>query len=162
MVTFIVANLIFWAGKWLITVPRMGQVRFGAVRKRKALTLAIILGVFVLIQGGIVLLTALGGRNPELAAKVNSFLPAGSSERLMVAVVSSLFVGPPFIMIAYFNDFPRGYYIAILFALSVFLMILLNQPIYPIIIGILIVIPGVVLFVQFLRKYPLHREAGHE
>ncbi len=162
-VTFVVANLIFWAGKWFITVPRMGQVTFGPIRKQKARTLAIILGVFVLVQGGIVLLTALGWENPELAAKINSFLPAGSTERLMVAVVGSLFVGPSFILIAYFNDFPRGYYIAILMALSVFLMILLNQPIYPIIIGILISIPGVVLFVQFLRKYPLHREeTGHE
>jgi uncharacterized membrane protein YjjP (DUF1212 family) len=43
-------------------------------------------------------------------------------------------------------------------ALAVFLMIYLNQPIYPIIIGILIVVPGVVLFIRFLQKYPLHRE----
>ena len=42
-------------------------------------------------------------------------------------------------------------------------MIYLNQPIYPIIIGALIVLPGVVLFVRFLQKYPLHREeAPHE
>jgi hypothetical protein len=37
-------------------------------------------------------------------------------------------------------------------------MIYLNQPVYPIIIGVLVALPGVVLFVRFLRKYPLHRE----
>jgi cytochrome c biogenesis protein CcdA len=48
-------------------------------------------------------------------------------------------------------------------ALAVFLMIYLNQPIYPIIIGILIAVPGVVLFLRFLQKYPLQREgAKHE
>jgi hypothetical protein len=48
-------------------------------------------------------------------------------------------------------------------ALAVFLMILFNQPIYPILIGALILVPGVVLFVRFVRKYPLHREeAEHE
>jgi hypothetical protein len=162
MCTFIVAYALLWAAKKFITLPRMGQVRFGAVRKQKARTLAIILGVFVIVQGGIVLLTALSWRNPELAAKINSFLPAGSMERLMVATVGSLFVGPSLIVIAYFSDFLRGYYISILMALAVFLMILLNQPVYPVIIGGVIIVPGVVLLVQFLRKYPLHREAGHE
>jgi len=163
LVTLTVANLIFWVGKKYITVPRMGQVTFGAIRKRKARTLATILVAFVLVQAGIVLLTALGRHNPELAAQINSFLPVGSSERLMVAVVGSLFVGPSLILIAYFSDFLRGYYIAVLMALAVFLMILLNQPIYPILIGIIIVLPGMVMLVQFLHKYPLHREEmGHE
>ena len=157
--TFVVAYALFWVGKRFVTVPRMGQVRFGEVRKQKGRTLAIILGVFVLVQGGIVLLTTIGWRDPGLAAKINSILPAESMERLMVAIVGSLFVGPTLLLIAYFSDFLRGYYIAILMALAVFLMILLNQPIYPVIIGGLIILPGIILFVQFLRKYPLHREA---
>lgn len=74
MVTCLVANLIFWAGKKFITVPRMGQVRFGEIRKQKARTLAIIMAVFILVQGGIVLLTALSWKNPDLAAKINSSL----------------------------------------------------------------------------------------
>jgi hypothetical protein len=155
MVTCLVANLIFWAGKKFITVPRMGQVRFGEIRKQKARTLAIIMAVFILVQGGIVLLTALSWKNPDLAAKINSVLNAGNMERLAVATVGSLFVGPSFILVAYFNDFLRGYYIAILMALAVFMMILFNQPIYPLIVGGLIVVPGLVLFVQFLRQHPL-------
>ncbi len=161
LVTYSVANLVFWAGKKFITMPRMGQVRFGEIRRQKGRTLAIILAVFVLVQGGIVLLTALGGRNPELGAKINSVLNAGNMERLAVAAVGSLFVGPSFILIAYFNDFLRGYYIAILMALAVFLMILFNQPIYPLILGGLIVVPGLVLFVQFLRQYPIPPQEVH-
>ena len=162
MVTCLVANLILWVGKRFITVPRIGQVRFGEIRRKKALTLAIILAVFVLVQGGVVLLTALGWRNPELGAKISSILNAGNMERLAVATVGSLFVGPPFILIAYFSDFLRGYYIAILMALAVFLMILFNQPIYPLILGGLILVPGLVLFVQFLHQHPLpSQEARH-
>jgi len=161
LVTYSVANLVFWAGKKFITMPRMGQVRFGEIRRQKGRTLAIILAVFVLVQGGIVLLTALGGRNPELGAKINSVLNAGNMERLAVAAVGSLFVGPSFILIAYFTDFLRGYYIAILMALAVFLMILFNQPIYPLILGGLIVVPGLVLFVQFLRQYPIPPQEVH-
>jgi len=161
MVTFLVANLIFWAGKKFITVPRMGQVRFGEIRKQKARTLAIIMAVFVLVQGGIVLFTALSWKNPDLAAKISSVLNAGNLERLAVATVGSLFVGPSFILVAYFNDFLRGYYIAILMALAVFMMILFNQPIYPLILGGLIVVPGLVLFVQFLRQHPLPSQEVH-
>ena len=161
VVTCLVANLIFWAGKKFITVPRMGQVRFGEIRKQKARTLAIIMAVFVLVQSGIVLLTALSWMNPDLGAKVSSVLNAGNMERLVVAAVGSLFVGPSFILIAYFNDFLRGYYIAILMALAVFLMILFNQPIYPLILGGLIIAPGLVLFVQFLRQYPLSSPEVH-
>ena len=162
MVTCLVANLILWVGKRFITVPRIGQVRFGEIRRKKALTLAIILAVFVLVQGGVVLLTALGWRNPELGAKISSILNAGNMERLAVATVGSLFVGPPFILIAYFSDFLRRYYIAILMALAVFLMILFNQPIYPLILGGLILVPGLVLFVQFLHQHPLpSQEARH-
>ena len=161
VIAFSVANLIFWAGKKFITVPRMGQVRFGESRKQKARTLAVILAVFVLVQAGVVLLTALGWKNPEIGAKIFFALNAGEMERLMVATVGSLFVGPSFIVIAYFSDFLRGYYIAILMALAVFLMILFNQPIYPLLLGALIVVPGLVLLINFLRQHPLPPQEAH-
>jgi hypothetical protein len=154
---------IFWVGKKFITLPRMGQVTFGPIRKQKKATLAIILGLVVAVQLGLVLLSVAVWFNPELAAKINFFLNTDSLERLAVAAVGALFVGPSMIVIAYFNDFPRGYYIAILMSLAVFLMIWLNQPVYPIILGGLIVLPGLVLFVRFLQKYPLRQEDGlHE
>jgi hypothetical protein len=67
------------------------------------------------------------------------------------------------IVVSYFTEFRRGYYISALMSLAVFLMLYLNQPLYPILIGGLILLPGLVIFVRFLRKYPLPREdAAHE
>jgi hypothetical protein len=163
VVIMAVGNILFWAGKKLITLPRMGQVRFGPARKRKIRTLAIILGLVVLVQAGMVGLTALGWLNPEVGAQVNGFLADHGLERLAVATVGSLFVGPAMILIAYFIDFTRGYYIAVMMSLAVFLMILVNRPIYPVVIGGLIILPGLVLFVRFLKKYPLPQESvSHE
>lgn len=157
------ASLVFWAGKKYITLPRMGQVSFGPQRTQKKRTLAIILGVVVLIQAAVVLVTAAGWLDAGFGAKLSSTLGVGSLERMLVAGLGSLFVGPAMILMAYYGDFLRGYYIAVLMALAVFLMLLFNQPIYPVLIGVLILVPGVVLFVRFLRKYPLHRgEAEHE
>jgi len=147
--------LVFWAGKKFVTVPRMGLVLFGPLRKRKATTLAIIMGAVVLVQVGIVLFTVGGWLNADLAAKINSLLGEANLERMAVAAIGSLFIGPSMILVAYFTDFGRGYYIAILMSAAVFLMILLNKPIYPILISILITLPGVVLFIRFLQKYPL-------
>jgi hypothetical protein len=153
-----VSYAIFWGGKKFITLPRMGQVVFGSIRKKKKTTLALILGGVVTVQIGVVLLSVAGWLNPELGTKINTILNLGSLERLTVAAVGALFVGPGMILVAHFNDFLRGYYIAILTALAVFLMIWLNQPVYPIIIGGLIVLPGLFLLVHFIQKYPLRRE----
>lgn len=155
LLIYAVIGGLFWAGKKLITVPRMGQVRFGPIRQRRKKTLAIVLGIIVAFQTLFVLLTVGGWLNPVLGAKLFGFIENANLERLGVAAVGSLFVGPSFLLIAYFTDFPRGYYIGVMMALAVFLMILVNKPIYPILIGGLIILPGLVLFIQFLRKYPL-------
>jgi hypothetical protein len=160
LLTYTVVYSLFRAGKKYITLPRMGQVRFGPVRQQKKKTLAIILGIIVLIQAFIVGLTALGWLNPVFGEKLFGSSGNYSQERLVVAALGSLFVGPPMLIIAYVNDFPRGYYIAVLMALAVFLMILINQPIYPVVIGGLIIIPGLVLFIHFLKKYPISHGEG--
>ena len=163
VVAISLVNLIVWVGKMFVTAPRMGQVSFGPLRKQKYKTLAIILGAIILVQAFFVLLTGAGWLNASFGAKLSAFLGVASLGRMLVAVLASLFVAPALILIAFFSDFPRGYYIAILAAMAVFLMILLNQPIYPILIGALILVPGAVLFVRFLRKYPLHHDGlDHE
>ena len=157
------AYALFWAGKRFITLPRMGQVKFGEKRARRKKTMMLILGVVVLIQIAFLGIQFIGWRNPEFGATLNTFLQEKNAMDLAVATIGSLFVGPSMILIAYFIDFPRGYFIAVMMALAVFLAIYLNQPIYPIFIGILIAVPGVVLFLRFLKKYPLHREkANHD
>jgi hypothetical protein len=157
------AYALFWAGKRFITLPRMGQVKFGEKRARRKKTLVLVLGVVVLIQVAFLIIQFVAWRNPEFGDRLNKFLQEKNAMDLAVATIGSLFVGPSMILVAYFMDFPRGYFIAVMMALAVFLMILLNQPIYSIIIGVLIALPGVVLFVRFLQKYPLHgKGSDHE
>ena len=47
---FSLAYALFWAGKRFITLPRMGQVRFRPIRKRRMTKLALVLGVVVVFQ----------------------------------------------------------------------------------------------------------------
>lgn len=157
-VTFLLANGVYWLGKRFITLPRLGQVRFGAMRKRRGMVLAIVLGGVIFVQILLVGLSIWGLRNPAVAE--NLLGTDADLELLLVATLGSLFVGPPMILIAYFNDFPRGYYIAVMMALAVFLMILTNQPVYALVIGAMILIPGVVLLVRFIKQYPLHPQAA--
>lgn len=158
LLSFLGSFSLFWLGKKFITIPRMGQVVFGPVRKMKKTTLAIILGIVILFQAGIVVISVSGWLNPIWLMKVEIFQRMGGSEKLMVSAIGALFVGPSMVLIAYFNEFLRGYYIAILMTAAVFLMILVNQPIYPIIIGLAILLPGIVLFFRFLHTYPLHKQ----
>jgi len=157
-----VAYSLFWAGKKYITLPRMGQVRFGDIRRKKKTTMVIFLSVVVLVQLIVLGLTTLGWLNPEVGARVNHFLKSQDLMDLTVALIGSLFVVVGMTLTAYFSDFPRGYFIAAMMALAVFLMIYLNQPVYPILIGVVMVIPGAVLFFRFLKKYPLPGKAGRD
>lgn len=153
---------LFIAGKKYITLPRIGQVRFGAARQRKKSTLAIVLGVMVLLQVVLLGFTTLGWLNPQTATLINDFLTSHNLMLAAVALIGALMVGTSMIISAFFTDFPRGYYIAVMMSLAVFLMIYFNRPIYPIVIGVLITLPGLILLVRFLKTYPLPTETSYE
>lgn len=154
--------LLFWVGKKYLTAPRLGQVKFGAQRQRRKRTLVTFLVGIVLLQAIIVAGTILLWANPQAAANLGFGKSDPNLERLLVAAVGALFVGPSTALIAYFNDFTRGYYIAFILSLAVFSLIWFGQPIYLIIAGLLILLPGMVLFVRFLQQYPLPpAEARH-
>lgn len=154
-----IGQAIFWAGKKYLTLPRMGQVKFGEMRRKRSKTLALILAAAVIVQVGIVLLTAGVLAIPALGAKLEELFPDKSGSLLLVAAVGALFVGPSMLLIAFFNDFPRGYYIALVLTLGVFFMIWFWQPLIQIGAAVLILIPGLVLLVRFLRRYPQISEA---
>jgi len=151
---FIISYSLLWAGKRYITLPRMGQVTFGEMRKKRRRTLAILLSGVIIIQVGFVASQMLAWLDPEVGNSLNTILKDKNIMDLVVASIGALFIGPSMLLVAYYRDFLRGYYIAILMMLAVFLMIYQNQPIYPIIIGCLIILPGVILFIRFLQKYP--------
>lgn len=155
LVCFGLSNLLFWVGKRFVTLPRMGQVKFGETRKKSKRTMIFFLGIVVLIQVVVLLFTVFGWLNKDAANHVNHLLKSAGIMDMVVACIGALFVGTGMTVTAYFLDFPRGFYIAILMMLAVFLVLYTNQFIYPVMIGGLILIPGVVLFIRFLRKYPL-------
>ncbi len=146
--------LAFWAGKKYITLPRLGSVKFGAERQKRKRTLGIILAVIVVIQVLVVLLSILLWAKPELAGGIPWLSGDRRATDLLVASLGALFVGPSLALMAYFNDFPRGYYTALVMSAAVFLLIWFDQPAYLMLAAALILIPGLVLFVRFLRQHP--------
>ena len=149
------STIIFWVGKKFITVPRLGQVKFGPQRQRRARTLMMVLSGIVLLQVLIFIGTTVLWHNPQWAAKIGFGQATGDLGRLTVAIVGALFVGPSLTLVAFFTDFLRGYYIAFIISLGVFSLIWFDNPIYMIAAGLIVIIPGVILFIRFLRQYPL-------
>lgn len=153
-----VAFAFFQLGKKYITVPRMGQVRFGAERQKRKITLGWIMGAYVLVTLGLLLFSLYvwnmtdAGRAPV----------SPSLERVLVASVAALIAGTSTLVISYFKEFTRGYYIALLMAVGFFLTLLLDMTTPMIVAGALILIPGLVVFINFLRQHPLPpQEVGH-
>lgn len=150
----LIGQLVFWAGKKFVTLPRLGQVTFGEIRRKRNKTLSIVLIAAVVVQVGIVLLTAGVWVIPAWGDALQKLFPERGADDLLVAAVSALFVGPPMMAVAYFSDFTRGYYIALVMAVGTFLSIWFWQPLIQAAAALLIFIPGVVLFLRFLRRYP--------
>lgn len=147
--------LVFWGGRKYFTTPRLGQVKFGPRRRQRKQIMVIVLSGIVLLQVLLLAGTVFLFNNPQLAANLGFTGSDKDRERLLVGIIGALFVGPSTALIAYFNDFWRGYYIAFLIATAVFCLIFFGQPIYLILAGLLIILPGVVLFARFLRQHPL-------
>lgn len=155
MLGMLVFGLFFWGGKKYLTTPRLGQVKFGAQRRRRSLTMAIILAGIVLLQVLFVTGTALMRSHPDWGRQLGLGLSDPDYGRLLVAAIAALFVGPSMLLIAFFTDFPRGYYIAFMLSLAVFALVWFGEAVYLIAASLLILIPGVVLFIRFLRQHPL-------
>jgi hypothetical protein len=161
-VCFLVFYFLFFLGKKYITVPRLGRVAFGEIRRKRNRTMGVVLVVFIGLQVLLVITTATGWLSREFGSWVANHFP-GSNDLMLVSTIGSLMVCIGMAIIAHFTDFIRGYYIAILMALAVFIMIFLNQPLIPVILGSLIIIPGLVLLMRFLKKYPLPKnEVEHD
>ncbi len=149
------SNLVFWLGKKTITLPRIGLVNFGPVRQKRKKDLMLALAVIVAVQVLVVLLQFSTLRFPAVREWLAPILGQADNSRLMVAVVAVLFVAPGMLLIAYKEDIPRGYYHAVVLALAIFVMILLDQAWWMVLGGVLILVPGLVLLVRFLQRYPL-------
>ena len=147
------AMLVLWAGKRLITVPRMGRVKFGPEGKARKMKARVLLALSVLV--GVVVFVFV-----VLALKGN--WSEGLPLHLIIPGVWTMNMLVVFSLGAYFLDFERLYLIGVLYALPVPLDIWLDEYagiklgfIAFAVPAAIIVTMGLVVFIRFLRDYPL-------
>lgn len=136
------AVLVVVVGKRYITTPRIGRVKFGAVRKVKQRNVIAVLGISVLANLVLLLLS-----NSELILPEMSISPIVAIWLLVV-----------FGLLAYYLDFRRLYVYGLLFAISEVLWGLFDKPTGPIafsVSGSAALLIGTVLLIRFLRRYPI-------
>jgi len=148
----VLSMAILWAGKKLITMPRMGRVKFGpkgqARRKKARLVLAfsVIVGLVMFV---IAWLAIRGEWSQGLPIAI--IFPAVWAVNMLVV----------FSLGAYFLEFERLYLVGVMYALPVPVDILLDE-LAGIKLGFIafavpaavILIMGLVVFIRFLRDYP--------
>lgn len=144
--SLLIAYSLFYLGKKFITIPRLGQAVFGEVRKQKKRRMIFMIMILVAFQVLLLLATAFGWKLGLFDGSLN--------EHLLVSLIASLIVYAGMSIITYMSDFLRGFYISFLMALTVFLMVYFNQIIFAIAIGVVIAIPGIVLLIRFVNRYP--------
>jgi hypothetical protein len=140
-----VAGLI--AGKKLITVPRMGRVEFGQIRKAKSLQLTILLSLAVLLGVALIMLS--------LTDVVQ--LPGWAVPAALIAA-NMLFV---FGMLGYFLDYPRLYIYGLLYAAAFPSWVVLIEladirfPVVSVLSAAVMVLLGCKGLFQFTSRYPV-------
>lgn len=146
-----IAVLFLILGKKLITVPRIGYVKFGVKRKKmKKRLLGFLLFNFILA----VLFLFI-----NLSGLFESLNIGGLTEPLLIGL---LLITVPLSILAYFLEFHRLYIYAIFFGLG----FSISELLYPLVGspldlflslglgGIIVILIGLIYFIKFLRKYP--------
>jgi hypothetical protein len=148
----VLAMLILWAGKRLITVPRMGRVKFGPKGKARKNRARVIMAISILV-GVVVFIFTWQALKSDWSKEVPLHLIVPAAWALNMLVFFSLG--------AYFLDYDRLYLIGVMYALPVPVDIWLDE-----FVGIklgfiafavpaaVILIVGLVAFIRFLRDYP--------
>ncbi|MBN2258634.1 MAG: hypothetical protein JW704_12605 [Anaerolineaceae bacterium] len=141
--------ILFILGKKHITVPRLGAVKFGIKRKRRKMILAAILSMTVLLMTmGVIAAPS------WLHSEVDDLALRGLMD-LLVPLSAGLFVTVIIGVIAYFIEYYRGLYIAMLFGLGIYIDMTFDLPAAMLVFGVLAAIPGVILLLRFIKKYPI-------
>ena len=135
-------------GKKYITVPRLGEVNFAPHRKRRLLYVFLVNSAALLIGIGAFFLFNNGqaAPNPDMR---DTIIPIGMG--VWIAFLTSL--------MAYFLEFDRLYLYAFIYGLTFALVLLFDIPILFLFAGLMILLPGMVLLVKFLRDYKPNQRA---
>ena len=151
---FIVPALFIIIAKKCITVPRMGVVKFNKERNRKTKMFRFIMTSLLIF---LVTLTLTSGKwfHPELS------ITQVINNNGTIIVGAIVFIIP--CSVAYFLNWDRMYFYAVLYTLSFALNeitiadtgVIASGAYAWLISGIMITVVGVVYLVRFLRRYPL-------
>jgi MFS family permease len=141
---------VFWLGKKHVTVRRLGRVRFGPSLRGKSRKSRAITALLVTVQVAVVV----AGLNMMSTDAVQS-VPGG---RALWALVYGVWMMGVFSLASYWIDFTRGYVIGVLYALGFSGTMLLDSPMMFVVAGAVILLMGLVVFVRFLREYPVPEE----
>ena len=153
VMTPILAFLVLWAGKAIVTIPRMGLVNFGQKRKKAAQKLLIFgFAIFIISLSSYIL--TISKVLPQLDNKYLSALKIGAFFLIVLWII------------AFFLDFIRLYYFAVLFAICFpWAELLYNHVGTPLdellsfgIGGVIILIVGIICMIRFLQKYPKYKQ----
>ena len=145
--------LIFIIFKYVIQ-PRTGIFKPGPSLKSTGKKLLIVLTVQFIIHMTFIILLVIGN-NPGIHI-----------EGILFVLVIGLFFMPIFVIMAYLLKYPRLYFIGMLIWLAIFINELTYDVIdsrirWPISFGIsgaIILFMGIVIFIRFLRRYPLPKK----
>ncbi len=145
----------FLIAKKYITQPRLGVVKFGFKQKARKIKTLIVLSINFII---LLILYVLRFINPELSLRFPGYLEG--------LIIGLLFITVPLFFAAYFLQYPRLYFTALLVGLSFFLTdlfsIFIPEPFDALIafsiISSIIIFIGIVSLIKFIRKYPLPKE----
>ena len=146
----------FLIGKKFISEPRLGKVKFGRARlARKVKTIAVLTVNFLVL----LIIFLISVLNPQFRLQMPDYL--------FDLIAGLLLFTLPLCFVAYFLQFKRLYIMALLLGLGftldeLFALFPIQEQIGSILafgmISISILIMGVVVFIRFLRKYPLSKE----
>ncbi|MFX1387816.1 MAG: hypothetical protein ACFE9M_11420 [Promethearchaeota archaeon] len=153
---FIGSGLVFFlTAKKYITQPRLGKVKFGFKRKGRKLKTLIVLSINFII---LLILYLIRFINLGLILEFPGFLDG--------LIIGLLFITVPLYFAAYFLQYPRLYFTALLAGLSFFLSdifsIFIPEPFDALIafsiVSCSIIFIGIAFLFKFIRKYPLSKE----
>ncbi|UCD00820.1 MAG: hypothetical protein JSV23_08015 [Promethearchaeota archaeon] len=155
IILMIIGLILFLLGKKFITQPRLGIVKFGFRQKTRKLKTVLVLSINSII---LLILFIIRLVNPDLRLIFPVYIEG--------LIIGLLFITFPLCFAAYFLQYTRLYFIALLVGLSFFLSdllsIILPEPFDALmafgIVSVIIIIEGFIFLIKFLRKYPLSKE----
>jgi hypothetical protein len=137
---------VFILGKRFITIPRMGYVKFGETRKKKRRNLIVIILVAIIVTYSILFISLTGS----------------SLNTLFTGVFLGLMISTIFMVMAYFLDFTRLYFYALLFGIAISINELFwGHPMAPLALSLsggFVLSLGCILLIRFMKTYTPHQD----